>query len=81
VQSVIDYLGTFQAEAFAEANSRTIKLPFLPEGKGVSGENYVVEMGLPNFMFHLTMVYAILRSAGVDLGKRDFIGGMTLIDA
>ena len=32
----------------------------------------------PNFYFHLTMAYALLRRAGVDLGKRDYLGGLNL---
>ncbi|MGH6874287.1 MAG: DUF1993 domain-containing protein [Aestuariivirgaceae bacterium] len=39
-----------------------------------SGADYLFNFALPNFYFHVTMAYAILRHAGVDLGKRDFIG-------
>ena len=38
------------------------------------GNDYVLEFVQPNFYFHVTMAYAILRHNGVDLGKRDFIG-------
>ncbi len=38
----------------------------------------VHEYGIPNFYFHLTMTYALLRQAGVDLGKRDYLGGIKL---
>jgi len=40
------------------------------------GQTYLLHYGLPNFYFHLTTAYAILRHAGVELGKRDFIGSV-----
>jgi hypothetical protein len=42
----------------------------------VRGDQYLAQVSLPNFYFHVTTAYAILRHNGVDLGKRDFIGGM-----
>jgi Uncharacterized protein conserved in bacteria len=39
-----------------------------------SGENYLRHMALPNFFFHVTTAYALLRHNGVDLGKSDFLG-------
>ncbi|MGE0791517.1 MAG: DUF1993 family protein [Sandaracinaceae bacterium] len=66
---------------FGGAAERVIKLPFLPEGKVISGANYFDEFGQPNFYFHVCMSYAILRHNGVKLGKRPYIGGMTLDDA
>ncbi len=51
-------------------------------GKGMSVADYVREMQTPNFYFHVTTACrAILRHSGVDLGKRDYIGGLTLRDA
>ena len=47
-------------------------------GKGMDGHTCVHEYGIPNFYFHLTMTYALLRQAGVDLGKRDYLGGLNL---
>ena len=44
------------------------------------GADYLREMALPNFYFHATTAYAILRQAGVELGKRDFITYLTLHD-
>ena len=54
-------------------------LSFMP-GKGLSGPDYLFEMALPNFYFHATTAYAILRHSGVDLGKMDFIGSINLLD-
>jgi hypothetical protein len=77
VRAVMSYLDTFKPADFAGAETRAIDLPFL-EGKKMLGAHYLNEMALPNFYFHLTTAYAILRHNGVDLGKRDFIGGLTL---
>ena len=38
--------------------------------------NYLLHFALPNFYFHVTTAYAILRHNGVELGKADFIGGL-----
>jgi hypothetical protein len=80
IASCISYLETFNEAEFKGAEDRTVLLPFL-EGKVVSGRDYVNEMTLPNFYFHATTAYAILRHNGVDLGKRDFIGSLNVRDA
>jgi hypothetical protein len=46
-----------------------------PESKlKFNGLNYLTNFALPNFFFHVTMAYALLRKNGVELGKRDFLG-------
>ena len=47
----------------------TQKFPF-------NGQSYLIQFALPNFYFHTTMAYAILRHNGVEIGKRDFMGGV-----
>jgi uncharacterized protein len=79
VQTAIAYLQTFKPEDFAGAEKRLIALPFL-EGKVVTSSDYLYEMVLPNFYFHVTTAYAILRHNGVDLGKMDYLGALTLRD-
>ena len=71
------YVETITKADFAGAADRAIALPFL-EGKTILGTDYVNEMVLPNFYFHLTTAYAILRHNGVALGKMDFIGSLKL---
>ena len=46
----------------------------------MNGDQYLVQMSLPNFYFHVTTAYAILRHNGVDLGKTDFIGNIPVRD-
>jgi uncharacterized protein len=77
IASVIGYLETFSPEDFAGAEERRISLPFM-EGKWMRGDEYVTQFALANFYFHTVTVYAILRHNGVELGKRDFIGGVPM---
>ncbi|HEU0034508.1 MAG TPA: DUF1993 domain-containing protein [Kofleriaceae bacterium] len=77
IASVAEFLDTFKPDDFAGAEDRRISLPWM-EGKWMRGEEYVAQFGLPNFYFHITTVYAILRHNGVELGKRDYIGGVPM---
>jgi len=79
IRAVVEYLGTFTAADFEGAEARDVVLPFMP-GKGMKGEDYLTEMALPNFYFHVNMAYAILRHNGVPLGKVDYIGSMKMHD-
>ena len=79
VRAVVEYLDSFKPAELDGSEKRRLELPFL-EGKVILGQHYFYEFGLPNFYFHLVTAYAILRHNGVDLGKRDFIGAMTLQD-
>ena len=77
VQSVIAYLGGFSAKDFEGGAARSVTQPRW-EGKTMSGADYFLEHALPNFYFHLTHVYAILRHNGVGVGKRDYLGALSL---
>ena len=74
---MIGYLETFKREDFTGADERKITLPWM-EGKWMRGDEYVTQLALPNFYFHTVTAYAILRHNGVELGKRDFIGGVPM---
>lgn len=76
VRAVIEYLDGFGASAFAGAAERVITQPRW-EGKTMTGADYFIEHAVPNFFFHLTHAYAILRHNGVPLGKRDYLGALT----
>jgi hypothetical protein len=77
IGSVIDYLGSFSAKDFEGAATRVITQPRW-EGKVMTGADYFMEHAVPNFFFHTVHTYAILRHAGVDLGKRDYLGALSL---
>ena len=77
IASVIGFLETFKPEDFAGAEERKISLPWM-EGKWMRGDEYFTQFASANFYFHLVTAYTILRHNGVELGKRDYIGGMTM---
>src|SRR5438270_11110178 len=77
VRKVIGYIEEIPRKDFDGAETRDIALPFL-EGKKVVGKDYVHELALPNFYFHVTTAYAILRHNGVEIGKMDYIGSLNL---
>lgn len=76
VKSVIAYLDGFSAADFEGAATRQVTQPRW-EGKFMLGADYFLEHVLPNFYFHSTHVYAILRHNGVSVGKRDFLGPLS----
>ena len=73
IDKTIAYLSTFKPEAFKGCEDRRVMMPWAP-GKYMMGAEYADEMALPNFYFHVSMAYALLRHNGVDLSKGDFIG-------
>jgi len=77
VRTVLAYLEGFSAKDFQGAATRVITQPRW-EGKVMSGADYFLEHGVPNFFFHLTHAYAILRHNGVNIGKRDYLGALSL---
>ena len=72
IASVIEYLGTFTPADLDGTDSREVKRPRW-EGRSMRATDYFLQQAMPNFFFHLTTAYAILRHNGVDLGKRDYI--------
>ncbi len=73
IASVLDYLGTFTAADFEGIETREVKRPRW-EGKSMRASDYLLEQATPNFFFHLTVAYAILRHNGVDLGQAGLPG-------
>jgi uncharacterized protein len=65
---------------YAAAAERKVSLSWAP-GKVLGGEDYLLQMTIPNVYFHIAMAYAILRHNGVDIGKMDFLGPINWIDA
>lgn len=60
---------------FADAATREIIIrPGTPKERRFSGQAYLLHYGLPQFFFHVTTAYAILRHNGVELGKKDYMG-------
>ena len=79
IAGTIAFLETVKEEDFKGGAERLIPLPF-GKGKGATGADYANEFALPNFYFHATTAYAILRHNGAELGKMDYIGSVNLKD-
>jgi hypothetical protein len=74
IAKTIAYVETFRPEQFEGAESRQVTMKMRGEDKHFDGVTYLANIVLPNFYFHATTAYDILRHNGVELGKRDFIG-------
>ncbi|HEY8122070.1 MAG TPA: DUF1993 domain-containing protein [Myxococcota bacterium] len=74
IRKAIDYAKSIQPGQLEGSESREITLP-TPRGPlKFSGEAYLKGFALPNFFFHVTMAYALLRHGGVEIGKMDYLG-------
>jgi len=70
----VAYLKTLDPKQIDAAADREITFPLGTNKAEMKGGDYLNHFVLPNFYFHLTAAYAILRHCGVDIGKRDFLG-------
>ena len=73
IASTVANLETYTAADFADAGERSISQPRWA-GKTLTGTEFALQHMIPNFYFHITTAYAILRHNGVDLGKKDYLG-------
>jgi hypothetical protein len=74
VDVAIAYLRTLSASQIDGSEARQITRKVRGEPKTFAGLDYLLQYALPNFYFHTTTAYAILRHNGVELGKGDFVG-------
>ncbi len=74
IDGAIAYLDAIAPAALEAALERVIELPWRGGVKTFRGDRFLIEFALPNFFFHLTLAYAILRREGVPLEKGDFMG-------
>jgi hypothetical protein len=74
IAKTLAFVATLKQEQFVGAETRTIALKLGGQDMSFPGAQYLQTVAMPNFYFHLTMGYAILRHNGVELGKRDFMG-------
>ncbi|MDI1282745.1 DUF1993 domain-containing protein [Brevundimonas sp.] len=72
----LDYLASVPRTAVDGQEERAVVLTFPSGEMHFTGRDYAVGFAWPNFYFHLTTAYALLRARGVPLGKRDFFGGL-----
>ena len=79
IRSCLAFLETITAADLDGAAERKVSPKWL-QGKWVRGDQFLAQVSLPNFYFHVTMAYAILRHNGVEVGKSDFIGNIPTRD-
>jgi len=77
IQKAVRYAESIPAEKIDGAQAPEILMPIGgDQTMTFTGESFLTGFALPNFFFHVTMVYALLRQGGVELGKMDYLGGL-----
>ncbi|WP_114155168.1 DUF1993 domain-containing protein [Chromobacterium haemolyticum] len=76
IAKTVAFLQSFNATQIDGSEAREVVLKVRGDEIRFSGQNYLLGFVLPNFYFHLTAAYAILRHNGVPLGKMDYLGGV-----
>jgi hypothetical protein len=77
IQDATAYIAAHDSAACAGAAERIIEMKMGSDAISLTGLEYLTRFSLPNFYFHLTTAYDILRHNGVTLGKRDFLGDLS----
>lgn len=77
IAKTVDFLHSLKPAQIDGSETREITIPIGGQPQKFTGQNYLIRFALPNFYFHHTTAYAILRQCCVDLGKRDFLGQFT----
>jgi len=76
LDKTIAFLEAFKPSQFGGSETRPVTLKFGPRSADFTGQGYLLDFALPNFFFHVTTAYAILRHNGVGIGKIDYLGGL-----
>lgn len=74
IQTARDYIAGFEPAAYEGADERIVTFPAGGREMQMAGRDYLTLYAMPQFFFHMTTAYNILRHNGVDLGKADFMG-------
>jgi hypothetical protein len=75
IAKTIDYLKSVDASKFAGAEDRQVELKTPSRTLNFTGKQFATGFALPNFFFHVTTAYALLRHKGIEIGKMDYLGG------
>jgi len=76
IAKTLDFLKTITAAQLAGDDERAIEIKFPNGSWKFTAKSYVADFVLPNFYFHDSMVYALLRKGGLEIGKGDFLGAI-----
>jgi hypothetical protein len=76
IKKALDYLATFKPEQFEGSETLELEIKLGSHMVNFTGQSYLLGFVLPNVYFHVATAYNLMRHNGLDLGKRDFIGGL-----
>lgn len=77
IRKTIEFVESIPAHRLEGAEKRDIVMPLGPDRTmRMTGEAFLQGFSIPNFFFHVSMVYALLRQGGVEIGKGDYLGGL-----
>jgi hypothetical protein len=76
IAKTLDFLKTITPAQLKDAETRDIEIKFPNGSWKFTGLKYLTEFALPNLYFHESMVYALLRKSGIDVGKMDYLGAL-----
>jgi hypothetical protein len=79
IHKTVAFARSVTADQYKNASEQTVKLSWAPN-KIIRGQDYLLQVIIPNVYFHAAMSYAILRQSGVNVGKMDFLGEMNFVD-
>jgi hypothetical protein len=74
IKKSLDFLATFKPEQFEGCETRELEIKLGSHTVNFTGQSYLLGFVLPNFYFHMTTAYNLLRHGGLGLRKRDFLG-------
>ena len=80
IRKTVAFAESVSAAEYADASEQEVVLSWAP-GQKIHGEDYLLQITIPNVYFHVSMAYAILRHNGVDIGKMDFLGPLRMVAA
>ncbi len=78
IANTMDFVKTLTPAQIDGSENRDITIPIGGQPQSFKGQPYLLHFALPNFFFHATTAYDILRHCGVEVGKRDFIGPLAV---
>ena len=76
IAKTLDYVRSLDRHDVEAGAERLVVFPMGPNKMKMTGADYAFHLGLPNFYFHMTTAYGILRHNGLEIGKRDFMGAV-----
>lgn len=74
IKKAQDFIASFEPEQFEGCETMALELKLGSHTVPFTGKSYLLGFVLPNFYFHMTTAYNLMRHNGLDLGKRDFLG-------